>query len=656
MMKRLSITLKSDLCSASGDGFSSGIDIDVCYDKEGLPYIPGRRIKGCLLNAAMEIDVDEATRCALFGSSGRASGCLRVSNAELQGGVQCGSQQLTLDQYTYTRAQTKMNRTSGTALDNTLRYVRVVKHYMTGSDSETCFVARLDVGDEYVEDLMRIAKALRNVGQGRNRGFGAVSCRVDDLLDDTCEKGKVHRTSHDGRTTISYRVGLKSPVMLPQQNGKRSASYIPGLSVLGCLASKMSKRDDFEKVFLSGKVRFSPLYPVDRERNRCLPCAPFVVKVKGGIRDGQYLCSYEFEPGSLESAKPLKDGFMSPASWEPVEVNTDINYHHSTGVDATLYTQECLSQGQSLAGFVECPDEMADDIEEALCNGGLSFGRSKTAQYSQCVLEECDDDYGMAGETVDVIKGHSYALLLDSDVLLLDQGVYTTRYEDLERSIRSECGDWFKGSDITLGPLDGEHPRPLVTSVAYRKITGYNAKWGHKRPHVTAFAAGSCIGFTASSSREGVPTVMYVGERQAEGFGRVVLVDCSEVDPTHEVGQDTEMGVTTREGCRRIAVSIADSNRIRLFQVRGRFSPSFVSRLSRMVQESQDSQDLNLRVQSVKEADRRAAAERLVKEVRERVLERLGHEDWGIEQECLGLVLTLGKYYQMQACASEGSR
>ena len=51
-MSKLEITLKSDLCAACGDGFSSVIDTDVSYDKYGFPFIGGRRIKGCLREAA----------------------------------------------------------------------------------------------------------------------------------------------------------------------------------------------------------------------------------------------------------------------------------------------------------------------------------------------------------------------------------------------------------------------------------------------------------------------------------------------------------------------------------------------------------------------------------------------------------------------------
>ncbi|MBR1555514.1 MAG: hypothetical protein IJ644_09005, partial [Oscillospiraceae bacterium] len=79
-MSKLEITLKSDLCAASGDGFSSVIDTDVSYDKYGFPVIGGRRLKGCLKQAAERIGSDKIAR--IFGESGRnVSGSLKISDA-----------------------------------------------------------------------------------------------------------------------------------------------------------------------------------------------------------------------------------------------------------------------------------------------------------------------------------------------------------------------------------------------------------------------------------------------------------------------------------------------------------------------------------------------------------------------------------------------
>ena len=46
------IKLESDLCIGSGYSFAGVIDSDVCYDKFGIPFIPARRIKGDLREAA----------------------------------------------------------------------------------------------------------------------------------------------------------------------------------------------------------------------------------------------------------------------------------------------------------------------------------------------------------------------------------------------------------------------------------------------------------------------------------------------------------------------------------------------------------------------------------------------------------------------------
>ena len=50
---KITITLKSDLCTGSGYSFAGIIDQDVCYDKKGLPFIPGKRLKGCIRETAV---------------------------------------------------------------------------------------------------------------------------------------------------------------------------------------------------------------------------------------------------------------------------------------------------------------------------------------------------------------------------------------------------------------------------------------------------------------------------------------------------------------------------------------------------------------------------------------------------------------------------
>lgn len=43
---KLKIELLSDLCVSDGGIYNSALDIDICQDAYGFPYIPAKRIKG----------------------------------------------------------------------------------------------------------------------------------------------------------------------------------------------------------------------------------------------------------------------------------------------------------------------------------------------------------------------------------------------------------------------------------------------------------------------------------------------------------------------------------------------------------------------------------------------------------------------------------
>lgn len=681
---KLQITLKSDLCAGSGDGFSSGIDQDVCYDARGVPYIPARRIKGCLREVARDIDIKPEVIDALFGSPGaQVSGALTISNAVLDEPDTSGGTAATLDRYTYTRAQTRIDRATGSADDNTLRFVRVVKHYQPdggGSFKELLFTATvtLDEADpaSVKKQLVSCTRALRNIGMGRNRGFGAVRCEfvwceLKDTKDGNGSENMVHEEIFGDTAVLSYVVRLDAPVMLPQNNGERSHLCIPGTSVMGFFASKRGTRSDFDELFFGGKVHFSPLYPMDGNE-RCLPAAPFVAKIKGGTRDGEYHRADTFDPGPLESIKPLKDGFMSPTTWRKVDVVTEIAYHHSTGADGTLYTQECLSAGQQMAGFVECPKKWAKTLKRVLSQGHMSFGRSKSAQYARCSLVPCKSDLSCIGKMMTVKKGKSYALLLESDVLVLgDSACPSVAIADLESNLRSAnvTGDWYPRCDAAdpyakecdASDLPARH---CATSVSARTVGGYNAKWNQKRPHVRVFGAGSCLVFKAECDAANIPMVQTTGSRQSEGYGRVRLIALDDVSPknpsqgqSHNDDVESEASpinanLSDREKARQTALKYADETARNYFIGNDGFTSSFVGRLAMMVEESAAKNgrnfdaDLDARIESIKDEDKKEHAKELIGGLREKLKLR---NNWQLEKECLLLVLALGKYFQMQA-------
>ena len=80
------IKLLSDACISDGGVYNSSVDIDICYTSEGFPYIPAKRIKGCLRECALELNDcgDQIPISKLFGESGNQKGVLRIGNAYIE--------------------------------------------------------------------------------------------------------------------------------------------------------------------------------------------------------------------------------------------------------------------------------------------------------------------------------------------------------------------------------------------------------------------------------------------------------------------------------------------------------------------------------------------------------------------------------------------
>lgn len=85
---KITIKLLSDLCTCSGETYNSVVDMDVVYDENGIPYIPAKRIKGCIREAALEMKemgfISEAQYESVFGKEGNTKSKLILSSAYIQ--------------------------------------------------------------------------------------------------------------------------------------------------------------------------------------------------------------------------------------------------------------------------------------------------------------------------------------------------------------------------------------------------------------------------------------------------------------------------------------------------------------------------------------------------------------------------------------------
>lgn len=145
-----------------GSGLSGGSSADalVVRDEEGLPYVPGRTIKGHLREAA-EILGNQAFVSECFGESDDKPGCCHFTDAFLPYEVEKGKRH-----YLYDRlSMTAIDPESGTAKDDTLRSIEAVVPLELEGEV-------IGVPQKYLDEMKRTMGMVKRIGLRRHRGLG----------------------------------------------------------------------------------------------------------------------------------------------------------------------------------------------------------------------------------------------------------------------------------------------------------------------------------------------------------------------------------------------------------------------------------------------------------------------------------------------------
>jgi len=200
-MKEYSLRLEllSPTLAGSGLGFGASIDTDVVFDNLGIPYIPAKRIKGCLLDASRGVKemfslagirTDDLQIEHTFGESGSEHGApVHFSNLYIKD-YQLNKAWLNyfvkskayknivtpgriLDTLTEIRQQTRIGD-NGIAFEHSLRTIRVLQK---GTEFYGDVQVQLD-NEEITNTLLLACLNFRRFGTKRNRGFGEVRCSL----------------------------------------------------------------------------------------------------------------------------------------------------------------------------------------------------------------------------------------------------------------------------------------------------------------------------------------------------------------------------------------------------------------------------------------------------------------------------------------------
>lgn len=533
---KLTITLRSDLCTYSGDTYNSVVDTDVVYDENGIPYIPAKRIKGCIREAAMEMaEMGIAPReiSEIFGKEGSQNSVFSLSNAYIENYDQvvevlrkCShtglkSPQNVLNQYTYMRTQTAVNPETGVAKDNSLRRIRVVK-------KGTVFVADCSWTRQVSkpEVLGQAASLVKHMGVSRTRGLGLVELKLSGQ-DEKQEKISHVLFAEDQlkeQNKIHYTIHLKSALICKSAQGNQAVTedYIAGSKVLGLIAGALGP-EGYERLMAGGEVVVSNAYITNGEE-RCVPGQISLQKVK----DQRYDENGELRIKDMLLADPseIQGKQMSPANIRYMDqrgliadVETEISYHHqrpsdksvgrATGLDgSSFYQLAAISPGQSFRGYLYAGKEQAKQILQAVESMNevrMGYGRSSEFGAVDFTLDYAEE---MAEEHKTVKRA---ILTLGADVLLYnDQGMLTTDIRVLEKELRRMAGT----EDLHL-------EKPYIQ---FNPIGGYNVTWQRRKPAAYALAKGSTFLLYSDQGFDmGLLDGKFAGERVSEGYGELLV-------------------------------------------------------------------------------------------------------------------------------------
>lgn len=597
-MKRwwLEITLKSDLCAATGDSEQAVTNMKTALE-HGLPIIPAKRLKGCLLNEGKEIVSNgfaaQSELADLFGRPGASHPArLHIGDAHIYRipgfllGKERADGDVVLENYekelrelirhpelgedlaerllTRLRTRTAIDKELKTAQKTTLRTMQVVPRGIV-------FRSLLELSDDQDQAepqlLKWCVKALRHVGLGITRGYGEVSCTLTEYVPHEQEAAKDSEIppAFPGENAMEYEIELQNPVLFSGSRGlyEDCCDYIPGSAIMGALAAMYiadhglgadAHRDEvFSRIFLRDGVCFGNgfLKAVAGGQDRTFYPAPaFLALEKRG--EGRLINRLDTD-GENERRKEItgqvafdwRDGTVYLA-----DVDKEVRLHHERPKDRGIghavndrlqagavdmgqfFSYMCISGGQRFSGVIR---GNAGDLRElAAC--------LEKRDWNLMLGRSRTAEYGSARIRLFPARGGQQEAISDRWVLwLLSPMVFAgegcpgeaPEQEHLERQIRKRLGCSVEIRDTIL---------------KYTRIGGYNGKWNLPLPQYTALAPGSVICIkTGEKLCASQLEAEFWGDMAGRGCGQVKALPWEEIPESmknyHKIAVDSREAV-----------------------------------------------------------------------------------------------------------------
>ena len=512
--------------------------MDVIYDEYGIPYIPAKRIKGCIREAALEmqelgvISAEEYHR--LFGKEGNQKSTFWLSNAYIKDYKQILSSlkkfqlkelatpQNVLEQYTSMRTQTAVNLENGVADKTSLRTMRVV-------NKGVVFEAECAVQEEDKKNFRNAVSLVKHMGVSRTRGLGLISMVVDEKDEEKAKKKwekkrevlLAFKDQVGEHNRLEYQIHLNSAMMCKSAQGNQAVTqdYIAGSKVLGLLASKMGE-EKYRELMEKEGFQVSNAY-IMSESSRCIPGRISLRKVKdqsyeenGTITLMDALCG---TTGTGKQMTAAGADYMDSEN-RICEVTTEISYHHqrpknkaigkATGLDdgSGFYQLCAICADQTFGGYIYADKESAETILDTLAERKeIRMGYGKSSEFGAIDLNITN----IRTPEVHSEQVNDAVVTLASDVILYNEnGMLTTDTETLKEYLE----DMVNAADLEIR-------RPFLR---YETVGGYNTTWKCRKPIFHALGKGSVFVLHSDQGFDlDLLNRQFIGERVAEGYGEL---------------------------------------------------------------------------------------------------------------------------------------
>ncbi len=377
---------------------------------------------------------------------------------------------------------------------------------------------------------------------------------------------------------ITYRITLLEPTLVTALEGDPNEAvafdYLPGSVLRGAVikrylrARNLTQLDavdtDARRLFFDGTTRYLNGYPLDRRGRRTLPTPQSWQREKGNERDVfdfavEMRDEYEKQWQGVD--KPFcalsNEGEQKVHLVQPdrhITVHTARTRRFGRAMPAhkidpskddtqgAVYRYDALAPKQTFEAAILCNDSDVTHLKSWL-RGDAILGGSRSGGYGlsrfEVLKDEALDTWREASGTLIPDVDGKLIITLLSDALLRDHnGQFVVDPQVVTRTLSERMG-------ISLSPYKhaGEAAPSRWAYLRGETVGGFNRKWGLPLPQALAVKMGSVFVYEKPNmdDRELKERLQKleaegIGERRAEGFGRVAVNWHTEaelkVDPT----------------------------------------------------------------------------------------------------------------------------